>query len=266
MALYQLPLPPLNLLPISIPEHIHPLFVHFAIALPIVILLIELFNLIAKRRSIAIMSLMFMVLLAIVIFGAIATGITDAKLATLSDEAKSVVLEHKAISTYLLYGVGVLIILKLLSLFVSKNLFKFAYVIFTLIFIATTFYEGKLGGSLVYKYGVNVGTKSKTEAPKAPKTTATESKKEESVNKEKQQENTSEANKSQEVAPQNNETSSQEENKTQNSDEANTNEENKTQSTPVETTQDNSSKEKVKEENSTQTDEANATKESNETK
>ena len=161
MDLYQLPLPPLNLLPISIPEHIHPLFVHFVIALPIVILLIELFNLIAKRRSIAVMSLIFMVLLAVVIFGAIATGITDAKLATLSDEAKSIVLEHKAISTYLLYGVGVLIILKLLSLFVSKNLFKFAYVIFTLIFIATTFYEGKLGGSLVYKYGVNVEQRAK---------------------------------------------------------------------------------------------------------
>ncbi len=159
MSLYQLPLPPQELIPFVIPEHIHPLFVHFAIALPIVILIIELYNLITRRRSIAVLSLFFMVLLAIVIFGAILTGATDAKLANASGQIKEIILEHKAIATYLLYGVGVLIILKLLSMFVARNLFKITYVIFIFIFIAVTFYNGKLGGSLVYEYGVNVKSK-----------------------------------------------------------------------------------------------------------
>jgi len=188
MSLYQLPLPPQELIPIAIPEHIHPLFVHFAIALPIVILIIELYNLIARRRSIAVLSLLFMVLLAVVIFGAILTGATDAKLANVSSEVKDIILEHKAIATYLLYGVGVLIILKLLSMFVAKNLFKIAYVIFTIIFIAVTFYNGKLGGSLVYEHGVNV----KGVAKEEPKAVSSENK--ESLNSKKSEE--SEANES----------------------------------------------------------------------
>ena len=66
-------LPPINLpkipKPFEIPQMMHPCVVYFAIALPIVVLLLEIINLIVKKRAIGVISFLLALL-------ALATTIT----------------------------------------------------------------------------------------------------------------------------------------------------------------------------------------------
>jgi len=156
MALTQLPIPQLNLIPFEIPEHIHPIFTHFIVVIPIVILIIELYNQIVKRKSITILNFIFIILLAIVTTAGIYTGLVDAKDAQDIESAKDLLMQHKANATYIIYGVGLLIIFKLASTLIKSILLKVLYILYLIVLIALILYNGKLGGSLVYDYGVNV--------------------------------------------------------------------------------------------------------------
>jgi uncharacterized membrane protein len=61
-------------IPLEIPELIHPAIVHFVIAIPIVILLLELYNLAVKRRSISVFSLILLLIVAVAMFASYLTG------------------------------------------------------------------------------------------------------------------------------------------------------------------------------------------------
>lgn len=155
-------LPPLTIpnfpLPFEIPTVIHPLFVHFAIALPIVVLILELINIFAKKRAIGVMSFFFMLLIAVAFLSAYLTGVTDGKAAKefLSAEAKEVLVAHKQLGIYLVYSSGILLLFKLFSVMIRKTAIRILFFLVLLVFTAAVFNEGKKGGELVYKYGVNV--------------------------------------------------------------------------------------------------------------
>ncbi len=155
-------LPPLMIpqipLPFEIPGMIHPVFVHFAIALPVLVLIIELVNLFAKKRALGVMSFFFMLLISAVFVGAYLTGVTDGKAAKafLSPEAKEALGAHKQLGIYLVYSSGILLLFKLFSVLIRKTPIRILFFLVLILFTAAVFNEGKKGGALVYQYGVNV--------------------------------------------------------------------------------------------------------------
>ncbi len=185
-------LPPISIpnipLPFDIPQMIHPLFVHFAIALPIVVLLLELINLFTKKRTIGILSFFFMILVAVIFFAAYLTGMIDGKVAKefLSPEAKDALVAHKQLGVYLVYASGLVLLFKLFSILIRKTAIKVLFFLVLIVFVVAIFNEGKKGGELVYQYGVNVKSvpsigkvKTKLEEPKLKELKSEELKSEE---------------------------------------------------------------------------------------
>ena len=145
-------------LPIEIPEIIHPAIVHFAIAIPVVIFLLEIYNLAAKRRTISAFSLFLLIVVAVALFGAYLTGSVDGKAAwdMLSTDGQGDLKAHKLLGTYLVYASAFLVVLKLLVMAIRKTVGRILFILVLGGFIAVTLFQGKEGGELVYKYGANI--------------------------------------------------------------------------------------------------------------
>ncbi|BDY12444.1 DUF2231 domain-containing protein [Hydrogenimonas cancrithermarum] len=145
-------------LPFEVPLLVHPIFVHFAIAIPIIVLLIELVNIKAKKPAVSITSLFLLTLLIIVYIGAFFAGKADGSeaFALLTPEAKEELKFHKLLGTYLVYGTLILFLLKALAMLVKKSWARDFFLVFLVVFIGVMFKQGKDGGELVYEYGVNV--------------------------------------------------------------------------------------------------------------
>lgn len=156
MDLPQIKLPEINL-PFDIPVLLHPPVDHFVIALPVVILLLELYNLFAKRKSIGGFSFILLILTILLFAAAYLTGTTDGKEAFdyLSPEGQEELKAHKLLGTYLMFGSVVLLLFRLLAA-TGKGFLKALYLLVLVAFIAIVFKQGKDGGELVYEYGANV--------------------------------------------------------------------------------------------------------------
>ena len=156
MTLPEITLPKIDL-PFDIPVLIHPSVDHFAISLPVVILLLEFYNLFAKRKSIGVFSFILLILTIVIFAAAYFTGVVDGKEAydLLPQEGQAVLKEHKLLGTYLLLGSVLLLFLKLLAM-TGKKLLKVLFFIGLIGFILVSFEQGEEGGKLVYKYGANV--------------------------------------------------------------------------------------------------------------
>ena len=144
-------------LPLEIPELLHPAIVHFVIAIPIVVFLLELYNLGVKRRSISLFSLFLLVIVAVAMFAAYLTGGIDGKATwdILSSEAQSELKAHKLLGIYLVYASFGLVLFKLLFMAIRKTIGRVLFILILGGFIAVTLNQGKEGGELVYKYGAN---------------------------------------------------------------------------------------------------------------
>jgi len=156
MSLPNITIPAVNI-PFDIPTLLHPALVHFAIAIPVLIVVAEFINLFINSKGMKVMTSLMMFLLVVIFFGAYLTGSADAKAATDSgfgamDELK----EHKLLGIYIFYASIFVFILKLISLAVSKAGFKAFYMLVLIGFLAGVLHQGKEGGELVYKHGANV--------------------------------------------------------------------------------------------------------------
>ncbi|MCF6201625.1 MAG: hypothetical protein L3J42_05845, partial [Hydrogenimonas sp.] len=120
--------------------------------------IIELINLKAKKPAVSIVSLFLLTLAIIVYVGAFFTGKADGSHAfsLLTPEAKEELKFHKLLGTYLVYGSGILLLLKAGAMAIRRAWARNVFIFFLLIFIATLLKQGKDGGELVYEYGVNV--------------------------------------------------------------------------------------------------------------
>jgi len=156
MELPAIELPKIEL-PFDIPVLIHPAVDHFAIALPVVILLIEFYNLFARKKSVGGFSFILIFLVVVVMTAAYFTGLVDGKESfdLLSAEGQEELKEHKLLGTYLLLASGVLLFFKLLAM-TGKSFFKFLFFLVLIGFIVLTFIQGKDGGELVFEHGANV--------------------------------------------------------------------------------------------------------------
>lgn len=155
----------LHKVPFEIPTLLHPPLVHFAIALPIIIVILEVFNVFAKLTStpenpkgktVSALSLFMIVILFFVALGAYATGVTDGTNAwdTLSAEAQSEVKAHKLLGAYVVLSAFILLVFKFLSLIGTKS--KVFFLLLTIAFAGLSLNQGKEGGELVFKDGVNI--------------------------------------------------------------------------------------------------------------
>ncbi len=141
-----------------IPLLLHPVVVHFSVVLPLIILILELINLITKRKALSVSVYILFVLLVGVFVAAYVTGVTDGKEAGpfLSDEGTASLKVHKLLGTYLVYLTLLPLALKVLSLFVQKGWSRALYSFGLVALIGLTFFQAKKGGELVYNYGANV--------------------------------------------------------------------------------------------------------------
>lgn len=144
-------------LPIDIPVLLHPAIVHFAIAIPIVVLLLEIINIFFKKRALSLFSLFLILVIAVVVVGAYFTGSTDGKetFSALSSAGQAELKEHKLLGTYIVYGSIALIFIKLLFMLFSNIIARLFFVLILIGFTAVTLEQGHDGGDLVYKYGAN---------------------------------------------------------------------------------------------------------------
>ncbi len=157
MQLPAITLPKIEL-PFDIPLLWHPIVDHFVVALPVVILLLELVNLVMRKKAISGMSLFLILLTVLAAVGAYFTGLVDGSEAypTLNDAAKAALSEHKNLGTYLMLASWVVLLFKVLSMITDKSVIRAIYVVILIVFVAGIFEQGEEGGELVYKHGLNV--------------------------------------------------------------------------------------------------------------
>ena len=157
MELPALKLPEIHL-PFEVPVLLHPPIDHFVIAIPVLVLLIEIVNLIAKKRAIGFVAFFLLAIGTLAAVAAYYTGTIDGKEAfdALTQEGQEELKEHKLLGTYLMLASGVVLIFKLLSSMIRRGLMKAMYLLVLIVFIAGIFKQGKDGGELVYKYGANI--------------------------------------------------------------------------------------------------------------
>jgi len=149
-------LPPLDLpqvhIPYTFPDLIHPMVVHLAVALPVVVFLLEIINLLIRKRTIGVLSFVFSLLAFLMIFAAYMSGNVD----MVSYGSDEMILSHKNIASYILVIYAVVILLKLISSIVSSGIVKFVYISLLALGISFIYNETVNGMDLVYKQGVHV--------------------------------------------------------------------------------------------------------------
>lgn len=156
MALPELSLP--LELPFEVPLLLHPAVAHFAIAIPVVVLLLELSNLYFKRRALSITSTLLLMLGVLLYLGLYVTGKADGSEAFifLSEAGKAELGDHKLLGTYVIYFAMIVFSLRLLTLWVKTQAASTLYLVMLLLLIGLNIKQGHDGGELVYEHGANV--------------------------------------------------------------------------------------------------------------
>lgn len=156
MALPELSLP--LELPFEVPLLLHPVVAHFAIAIPVIVLLIELANLYFKRRALSITTALLLSLVAILYLGLYVTGKADGSEAFifLSEAGKEELSEHKTLGIYVIYFSMIVFALRLLTLWLKAQAATTLYIVTLLLLIALNAKQGHDGGELIYEHGANV--------------------------------------------------------------------------------------------------------------
>jgi uncharacterized membrane protein len=144
-------------LPFDIPVLLHPAVVHFVVAIPVVIILLEIINLFFKKRALSVFSLFLITLVALFMVSAYLSGGVDGKEAysLLTSEGQAELKEHKLMGAYLVYGALAMVVLKLLFMAFSKVVARLFFILILIGFTVAILKQGKEGGELVYKYGAN---------------------------------------------------------------------------------------------------------------
>jgi len=141
---------------------LHPAAAHFAIALPVISLILGLLYLIRPSEVMSKISSRFLAFTAIFMVIAFFSGKNDAKLAfEIIDsfdfvKAPSLLGEHAKMGLYLAIGTSVVAVINMFGCY--KKIFKVELLAIVLLVAVTaaTLYQGKMGGELTYNHGLNV--------------------------------------------------------------------------------------------------------------
>jgi uncharacterized membrane protein len=157
MELPALKLPAIEL-PFDIPTLMHPPIDHFAIAIPVLVLIIEIINLVVKKRAIGVLSFALLLIGALATVAAYFSGLHDGSAAfdALTQAGQAELKGHKLLGTYLVLASLIVLVFKLLSAMIKRGMMKGLYLLVLVVFVAGILKQGKDGGELVYEYGANV--------------------------------------------------------------------------------------------------------------
>lgn len=145
-------------IPFDIPALMHPPVVHLIVAIPLIVLLLEIVNLVAKKRAIGVTTFFLLILTVVAAVAAYLTGSVDGKAAwdVLSQAGQAELKDHKVLGTYLMIFSVVVLLFKLLSSMIQRGLMKAIYLVVLIFFVVGILKQGKEGGELVYMHGANV--------------------------------------------------------------------------------------------------------------
>jgi len=144
-------------LPFDIDILLHPLFVHYILAFPVIILFLEIINILINKKTISAVNVFLLFVSIIISIAVYFTGLVDAKesLVLLNDDAKELLTQHKLWGIYLILTVFVVFILKLISMF-TGNFFKVIYIFALFVLLGGLLSQGRQGIKLVYTHGINI--------------------------------------------------------------------------------------------------------------
>ncbi|ADC90186.1 conserved hypothetical protein [Thermocrinis albus DSM 14484] len=137
---------------------IHPPVVHFAIVLPILLFLIEVYKLLRGEEKGGV-SLLVSLLMVISVASAALTGwVVHERIESLpiTAEAEAVLHLHERLGITLFVFSLLVLTLKVMSLKISRRFFSLLYILGLLLLSGGVLYQGYLGGRLVYQYSVGV--------------------------------------------------------------------------------------------------------------
>jgi len=125
-------------IPFEIPAFLNDYVVHFIIAIPVILLLLELYNLATKRPSISVFSLFTLILLSLLV-------IVFYLLGSATEES------HKLLTVYLVYVSLGLILFKLLFMALRKTIGRVIFILMLAGFAFVTLMQVSSGGLFATK-------------------------------------------------------------------------------------------------------------------
>jgi len=135
---------------------LHPATAHFAMVLPLVASVFGVIYLFTRTEGMSKISSRVTLIAALAMIGVWYTGNEAGPQIYnyLSEHGKHELLEHKALGLYLAIAMGVVAILKIAGCKMKKFAIEALAVILLLAVTGTTFLQGKMGGEIVYNYGM----------------------------------------------------------------------------------------------------------------
>jgi len=137
---------------------LHPAVAHFAVALPIISLILGIAYLVKPSELMSKISTRFMVFAALFMIGAFFSGKADGGEAypLLVELGQGLLKEHKDFGLYLTIAMGIAALVKLFGCFQKRIKAEIFSIILLGIIAGGVLYQGKMGGELTYTYGANV--------------------------------------------------------------------------------------------------------------
>jgi len=135
---------------------LHPATVHFAVVLPVVASIFGVIYIFTKSEGMSKISSRVTLFAALAMIGVWYTGNDAGKdiYTFLSAQGKEELLEHKSLGLYLAIAMSVIAILKIAGCKMKKFTIELIAIVLLLIATITTFAQGKMGGEIVYNYGM----------------------------------------------------------------------------------------------------------------
>lgn len=134
---------------------IHPATAHFAMVLPIVTTIFGIAYLITKTESMSKITSRLTLISALAMIGVWYTGsqagpqIYD----YLSEAGQATLIQHKGLGLYLAIALSIIAVIQLVACKLQKHIIQVVVVLLLAGVSATTLFQGKLGGEIVYKHG-----------------------------------------------------------------------------------------------------------------
>lgn len=157
MELPAITLPKIEL-PFDIPIVLFPMVDHFMVVLPVIILVLELMNVVLKKKTVSVISFLFLLIAILVVSMDHFIDVTymNEAVATLSETGRVAFSEHKILGVYLVIMVVIVFVFKLLSMILGKKMIKALYLLLLIIFVVGILQQNREGDKLIYEHGFNV--------------------------------------------------------------------------------------------------------------
>jgi len=134
---------------------LHPATVHFAMVLPVVASAFGIAYLITKTEGMSKISARVTLVSALAMIGVWYTGSQAGPLIYdyLSEAGQATLIQHKTLGLYLAIALSIIALLQIVACKLKKHIIQAIAIVALVIVSATTMFQGKLGGELVYNHG-----------------------------------------------------------------------------------------------------------------